>query len=182
VPINIRLLYDIGGRSSGEAVVEFATHEDAVKSMSKVSCADPRTRFPPERLFPRQKPCAPVNHLPPRHSEGASAIDSEERDRRGRARRLVRAEPFSGSVHSSFVGQTVIQFFLGLFFFQCWFPLVEKCGQSINDKTAILPDARVAAGPGKPGSQGKVREFYQSGKVRENDEKIRKVREKRTKN
>jgi len=25
----------------------------------------------------------------------------------------------------------------------------------------------VAAGPGKPGSQGKVREFYQSGKVRE---------------
>ena len=41
---------------------------------------------------------------------------------------------------------------------------------------------RVAAGPGKPGSQGKVREFYQSGKVRENDEKIRKVREKQTKN
>jgi len=40
----------------------------------------------------------------------------------------------------------------------------------------------VAAGPGKPGSQGKVREFYQSGKVRENDEKIRKVREKQTKN
>jgi heterogeneous nuclear ribonucleoprotein F/H len=36
VPINIRLLYDNSGCVSGEADVEFATHEEAVKGMSKV--------------------------------------------------------------------------------------------------------------------------------------------------
>jgi len=40
----------------------------------------------------------------------------------------------------------------------------------------------VAAGPGKPGSQGKVREFYQSGKVSEKSGKMKKKFEKSGKN
>ncbi|XP_075209789.1 heterogeneous nuclear ribonucleoprotein H-like isoform X2 [Lycorma delicatula] len=34
-PINIRILYDDNGRPSGEADVEFATHDDAVRAMAK---------------------------------------------------------------------------------------------------------------------------------------------------
>ena len=41
---------------------------------------------------------------------------------------------------------------------------------------------RVAAGPGKPGSQGKVREFHQSGKVGEKSGKMTKQFEKSGKN
>lgn len=35
VPINIRIILENNGRASGEADVEFATHEEAVKAMSK---------------------------------------------------------------------------------------------------------------------------------------------------
>ncbi len=34
-PISVRILFDEMGRASGEADVEFATHEDAVKAMNK---------------------------------------------------------------------------------------------------------------------------------------------------
>lgn len=35
-PVNVRIILENGGRPSGEADVEFATHEEAVKAMSKV--------------------------------------------------------------------------------------------------------------------------------------------------
>ncbi|KAG8241960.1 Heteroproteinous nuclear ribonucleoprotein H [Homalodisca vitripennis] len=34
-PVNIRIVYDDNGRPSGEADVEFSTHEDALRAMSK---------------------------------------------------------------------------------------------------------------------------------------------------
>lgn len=34
-PINVHLIYEDSGRPSGECDVEFATHEEAVKAMSK---------------------------------------------------------------------------------------------------------------------------------------------------
>jgi heterogeneous nuclear ribonucleoprotein F/H len=34
-PVSVRILFDEMGRASGEADVEFATHEDAVKAMNK---------------------------------------------------------------------------------------------------------------------------------------------------
>ena len=45
MPVNIRIIMENGGRASGEADVEFGSHEEAVKAMSKV-----RTMF---RNFPR---------------------------------------------------------------------------------------------------------------------------------
>jgi heterogeneous nuclear ribonucleoprotein F/H len=35
VPLNIRIILESGGRASGEADVEFVTHEEALKAMSK---------------------------------------------------------------------------------------------------------------------------------------------------
>lgn len=35
VPVNIKIILENGGRASGEADVEFATHEEALKAMSK---------------------------------------------------------------------------------------------------------------------------------------------------
>jgi hypothetical protein len=35
-PVNVRIILENGGRPSGEADVEFATHEEAVKAMCKV--------------------------------------------------------------------------------------------------------------------------------------------------
>lgn len=34
-PVNIRIVYDDNGRPSGEADVEFASHDDALRAMSK---------------------------------------------------------------------------------------------------------------------------------------------------
>lgn len=36
-PVNINIIMDSSNRPSGEADIEFATHDDAVKAMSKVS-------------------------------------------------------------------------------------------------------------------------------------------------
>jgi len=35
-PVNVRIILENGGRPSGEADVEFATHEEALKAMCKV--------------------------------------------------------------------------------------------------------------------------------------------------
>ena len=35
LPLNVNILFDDLGRPSGEADIEFATHEDAVKAMNK---------------------------------------------------------------------------------------------------------------------------------------------------
>lgn len=35
MPVNIRIILESGGRASGEADVEFDSHEEAVKAMSK---------------------------------------------------------------------------------------------------------------------------------------------------
>lgn len=37
MPINIRIILENSGRASGEADVEFGSHEEAAKAMSKVS-------------------------------------------------------------------------------------------------------------------------------------------------
>lgn len=36
VPVNIRIIMENSGRASGEADVEFGSHEEAVKAMTKV--------------------------------------------------------------------------------------------------------------------------------------------------
>ncbi|KAI1303701.1 Heterogeneous nuclear ribonucleoprotein F [Halotydeus destructor] len=100
-PVDIRLLRDETGRSTGEADVEFPTHEDALQAMSRDK-ANMNHRY--IELFIRSSPSpAPQPVPPPSHSQAVYASDMASYQARS-AYGQSQSQVSSGSVGSALAG------------------------------------------------------------------------------